>query len=87
MLQFTLRGRQFEDAGGIVWTWKLLWSGKLFDTEGIWLPTRLLVFQAAQFASAIVLIFIVFNFTKWMTDLAGEFHDDLDPTLPDWVIE
>lgn len=85
MLNFALRGKQLEAAGGIMWTWRRLWSGNLFDTEGIWLPTRLLVFQAAQIAAGIVIIFVAFTITEWAGNEARTFQADLDPSLPDWA--
>ena len=85
MLNYILRGEQFEDAGGIFWTWKRILSGQLFDTEGIWLPTRLIVFQGVQFVVSVVMIFIFFTVTKWAADEAEEAQANLDPDLPDWV--
>jgi ascorbate-specific PTS system EIIC-type component UlaA len=87
MLNFVLRGKQTETAGGILWTWQRLWSGNLFDTEGIWLPTRLLVFQATQVAAGIVIIYMVFFVTQWAAKEARTFQAELDPTLPDWAKE
>jgi len=87
MLNYVLRGEQIEDAGGILWTWKRILSGKLSDTEGIWLPTRLLVFQGVQFVTGIVLVGMVFAITAIAANRAEGFRDDLDPDLPDWVFE
>ena len=85
MLNYILRGEQFEDAGGIFWTWKRILSGQLFDTEGIWLPTRLIVFQGVQFVVSVIMIYIFFTVTKFAADQAEDAQAKLDPDLPDWV--
>ena len=87
MLNFVLRGKQTEVAGGLLWTWKRLWSGNLFDTEGIWFPTRLLVYQAGQVAAGIAIVFIGFVATELAASEARGFQADLDLTLPDWAKE
>ena len=87
MLNFVLRGKQTEVAGGFLWTWKRLWSGNLFDTEGLWFPTRFLVFQAGQVAAGIAIIFILFSATEVAASEARRFQAELDPSLPDWAKE
>jgi len=87
MLNYVLSGEQIEDAGGIVWTWKRILTGKLFDTEGIWLPMRLLVIQGAQLATGVVLIFIAFTLVVYIANKAEGFRASLPPNLPDWAIE
>jgi len=87
MLNYVLRGEQLENAGGIFWTWKHVLSRELFDTEGIWLPTRLIVFQGAQVGVGAVLVFIFFQVTYWAAEQAVEWQNNLDPDLPDWVKE
>ena len=49
MLNFVLRGERREDyCGGLVWTWRRLLSGALFDEEGIWIASRLIIIQGVQ---------------------------------------
>lgn len=85
MLNYVLRGQKLENAGGLFWTWRLLSSGQFFDTEGIWLPTRLLVFQCGQVLVALIFTYIFFVTTEWIADQAGEARANLDPDLPQWV--
>lgn len=85
MLNFVLRGAQHEYVGGLLWTFRILFTGKLFDTEGIWLPTRLIVFQVAQVLTGIVLIGFFFNVTSYAVIKAETAQQNLDPNLPSWV--
>lgn len=85
MLNYALRGQKIEESGGLIWTWRLILSGKLFDFEGIWLPTRLLVFQCAQFLLAVVLGLIFIAVTREAVDQAGKAQETLDPTYPQWI--
>jgi hypothetical protein len=86
MLNFVLRGQREENAGGFLWTFRLVFSGELFDTEGIWLPTRLLVFQGAQVVIAAFLSFGFIYITKESIKSAEEAQADLDDDLPGWVL-
>jgi len=85
MLNYVLRGEQLENAGGLFWTWKRVFSGELFHTEGIWLPTRLIVFQGAQVVVGVCLSLIFFKVTSLTAERAKRAQDDLDPDLPDWA--
>jgi hypothetical protein len=84
---YVLRGEREEFAGGIFWTWRRIIDGSLFDTEGIWLNTRLLVFQAAQVIIGAVVAFVLISSVNHIADQAAEAIDKLDPDLPDWVQE
>eukprot|EP00978_Attheya_sp_CCMP212_P033486 scaffold135240_cov62-Attheya_sp.AAC.3 len=90
MLNFVLRGDMQEDSGGIAWTWRNIKSGALFDTEGVWIMSRLIIIQAAQFIALLVLSFLMF----FVTEEAAASSDaarislitDYD-NLPDWVYD
>jgi hypothetical protein len=86
MLNFVLKGQKMESAGGFIWTWRLLLSGALFDTEGIWLPTRLFVFQGAQTLTAGVGGFLFVLGTRAAAKAAEDAQAELltDDT-PDWA--
>jgi hypothetical protein len=47
-LHYVLFGESHESAGSLVWTGQQLLSGRLYDTEGIWFPARLWIFQLGQ---------------------------------------
>jgi hypothetical protein len=82
---FVLHGEKREPAGSLGWTWRIILSGRLFDTEGIWLPTRLLIFQGGQilFGAAAARIFI--STVEITAQEADEAVNDLDEDLPQWV--
>ena len=87
MLNFHLRGSRYEDVGGIAWTFKKLLSGSLFAEEGIWIPTRVVVFQAAQVVVASFLSFASFLLVRLSAEAAAEAQESLDKdTLPEWVV-
>ena len=48
MINFVIRGETFEDCGGLIWTWKQLASRELFEEEGVWIMSLLLVIQTIQ---------------------------------------
>ena len=85
MLNYVLRGQRLEDTGGLFWAWKQIFTGRLFDTEGIWLPTRLVVFQGAQIIITILLSLILLAVSRIAAEEAEKARAELDPTLPQWV--
>lgn len=74
-----------EPAGGIVWTWWKIFDGSLFDTEGIWINTRLLITQVAQVILMCVVSFILLTTVEDIADQSEEARDELGPNVPDWV--
>jgi hypothetical protein len=85
MLNFVFRGNGSERAGGFLWTWELFQTGALFEKEGIWLPTRMIVFQTAQVGFTIILSLILFSITGIASILAGEAQESLTEELPSWA--
>lgn len=51
-------------AGGFCWTWASIYNGELFNREGIWLSTRLLSSNIAQFIVSAFILTTGINFTK-----------------------
>lgn len=85
MKNFVLYGDQRELAGGILWTWKRLLTRSLFDEEGVWISSRLVVIQFAQLvASALVVGVMVFVVPAYEDDLRKA-RDELPDNLPSWV--
>jgi hypothetical protein len=88
MLNYVLKGQRVEKTGGIVWTFGQVYSGKLFDDEGIWLPTRLIVFQGAQVIIAAFLGFAYIYITITAADMAEDAQGTLDDyDMPQWAID
>lgn len=85
MLHFVLRGNETKKIGGFLWTWSQVKSGELFEKEGIWLPTRLIIFQTAQVGFTIVLTLIFLSITRYAADQAGQAQETLPDNLPQWA--
>lgn len=85
MRNFILHGERYELAGGTMWTWLRILDGSLFDTEGIWLNTRLIVLQMAQVIVAVVFSYLLFLGVGMLAESAGNARDDLKPEFPNWV--
>jgi hypothetical protein len=84
-LKFVLNVQKMENVGGFKWTWGLLLSGDMFDTEGIWLPTRLIVFQGAQVLFMVMLALIFISITRYAAEQAEDAQASLPNDLPDWA--
>ena len=86
---FVLYGENKVPAGSFRWTWQRIRSGRLFDTEGIWLPTRLLVFQAGQAIFGIFIAYGSFVTVGYVAERAQVAHDSLpeDDLIPQWVYD
>jgi len=68
LLNFSICGEEFEDAGGFLWTWKGLYNKDLFCKEGIWISARLLAGNFAQLLiSAFVLTYGI-AFTRYVVE-------------------
>lgn len=85
MLNFVLRGNETKRVGGFLWIWDLLKTGGMFEKEGIWLPTRLIIFQTAQVGFTIILTLIFLSITRLAADLADEAQATLPDDLPKWA--
>lgn len=85
MLNYVMNGQTLEPVGGFVWTWKQVLSGQLFEREGIWLPTRMIVFQLAQLLIACMLLLVYLNLTQYAANKAAEAHSQLPDNLPQWA--
>ena len=55
--RFLLLPVKTESVGGVIWAWKRVWDGTIFNEEGIWLNGRLLACNFAQFTIFGIMIF------------------------------
>jgi hypothetical protein len=85
ILRFNLQGETTEKSGGFRWTWQRIWNEEIFVKEGIWFPTRLVVFQGIQIFVAVVLSFFLFFITDKLGSRAERAVSELDFRLPSWV--
>jgi hypothetical protein len=87
---FVLYGETTVPAGSLIWTWANIRSGNLFEVEGIWLPARLLIFQAAQVlfgtALSLLLVITVEPLAKQADDAQASLGESGD-NLPQWVYD
>lgn len=68
LLNFSVRGEEFEEAGGFLWTWTRLFNKDLFQQEGVWISARLLAGNFAQLLiSAFVLTYGI-AFTRYIIE-------------------
>ena len=86
---FVLYGEQSEEAGGFVWTWKRILDGTLYNTEGIWINTRLIVVQSIQLTIAFLLTNLLFQMNKVIQREASRAREELQQieNLPAWVLD
>jgi hypothetical protein len=82
---FVLHGEGREPAGSLDWTWRMILSGNLFYTEGIWLPARLLIFQGGQILFGAIAAYIFIYAVEEIARSADEAVNDLDDNSPEWV--
>lgn len=86
MLNYVLKGKKHSEAGGFFWTWKLLLSGELFDTEGVWFPSRFIVFQCAQVLVGFLTAMALRVLIRYAKDEAYEAQDYLaNNDVPSWA--
>ena len=85
MKNFVLYGDQREPSGGVFWTWKRLLTRSLFEEDGVWISSRLVVIQCAQLiASALVVGIMVFVVPAYEDDVRKA-RNELPKDLPSWV--
>lgn len=84
---FLLYGESLTPTGSFVWSWRQILSGRLFDTEGIWLPSRLVVFQVAQVLFAIVFTVFAYWSVENIAAEADESRETLPENLPQWIYD
>jgi hypothetical protein len=87
MRNFVLRGERSELSCGMFWTWRRLLNGSLFHTEGIWINTRLITIQVAQFLVGTVFSIILLVSVQRIADEAQAGRDSLNSSMPQWVYD
>lgn len=84
---YILRGDGIERIGSLFWVWENIRNGSLFDAEGIWLPARLVIFQFAQIAVAILSLFLLYFIVDEAARAADEATATLENDLPAWIYD
>ena len=84
MERFVLEEDRTEKVGGFIWTWRRILNGTLYNTEGIWINTRLIIIQAAQLITFASLSLVSVDEIAASSQKA---RDDLPDGLPQWVYD
>lgn len=87
---FTLRGERYVPAGSLLWCWRSILTGELAKREGIWLPSRLLIFQVGQIIIGIFSSFVGFFIIDILAEDADEARAEIDGQwrqVPGWVVD
>ena len=92
VLNFILKGDKIAQCGGLLWTWKQIWNRTLYEEEGIWIHTRLLIGQVGQVMVIAFLSVLLFFGTKYIAAAADKAREQLESTgeivdLPRWVYD
>lgn len=87
MKNFVLYGRQNENAGGFLWTWRRLLSRSLFEEEGLWIHSRLYVIQFGQIVFSGLFVGILIAQIPFFARDAQRAHDTLPDGVPQWVVD
>jgi hypothetical protein len=89
MLNFVLNGESQEKVCTFAWTWKRLLSRRLFDTEGIWIMTRLVTAQVAMLLLMLVITFGAIRTIIYIADEADRATEELNQRsdLPQWIYD
>lgn len=75
LANFTKMSEETEEVGGFVWAYKGIITGTLQESEGIWLHSRLLAGNMAQF----LFVFIVLGYSVYfLVDLIDSLYPEVD---------
>jgi hypothetical protein len=87
MINFVIGGESFEDCGGLAWTWMRLLSGALFEEDGIWIASRLIIIQTVQLFLFAFVTYTGVLLVNEATKRAEQAQAILQPGYPQWVYE
>ena len=82
---YILEEEKTEIVGGMLWTWQRIYDGTLFDTEGIWINTRLLIIQVGQVILSFTLSVLMLASVERLADQSEQARADLESSVPDYV--
>ena len=78
MLAYDAAKHDKERLGGIVWTFKKMWSGAISQEEGVWLHARLIASNCSQYFTALfyLLVFVVIYQAVYDPDARRRLEDE-----------
>lgn len=71
LLNYQTREEKTERVGGVLWGWKKVFNGSIFDEEGVWLHSRLVSSTVTQF---FVCIFLVVFFAIVLLEILQQYN-------------
>ena len=74
-------------SGGFFWTWKRILNGTLFTEEGLWINSRMLVFQVAMLIVGVAEFGVLLWSAETLAQRSDAAREDLSPLLPQWVVD
>lgn len=57
LLNFQATQDEREDCGGVMWAYRKIWNGSIFQEDGVWIHSRLIASNFAQYFVALFYIF------------------------------
>ncbi|KAG7345144.1 hypothetical protein IV203_032675 [Nitzschia inconspicua] len=84
---YVLHGEGREACASWSWVFRKLLSRGLFEEEGIWIPSRIWVFQSIQIVFLVLYIILVNIFIETAMANANDVAAELPDNLPQWVYD
>jgi hypothetical protein len=84
---YVMDGETHVPCGSWPWVFRRLVSRELFEVEGIWLPSRLWIFQIMQCAVFALLFILGRLLIQYAIESANDATDQLQEGLPGWVYD
>lgn len=76
-----------EKVGGFFWTWWRILNGSLYDSEGIWISTRIIIIQVGQLAVLVTGSMLMLYSVEHFGNQAEAARNDLNPGDPQWAYD
>lgn len=78
-----------ESVAGFLWTWKMILTRKLFNTEGVWISSRTVIVQYAMLFVIVMLIIGSLSFIDHLAEKADQATRELTEyaDIPQWVYD
>jgi hypothetical protein len=61
-------GKKYEKIGGLIWCWKRIYSREAFKMDGLWISTRLIAANIAQYIVSLYTMLVGIRLTKHAAD-------------------
>jgi hypothetical protein len=85
LLNFQAVQDRFDESGGLLWAWKRVLTGSLFEEEGIWFHGRLVASNVYQLFICVVVLSTIGVFPRYVEEVEPGPRDEITPER--WMIE